>query len=135
MRLSLGDNTGFVLRDPLPIAVGQSPAEQAIYAAQGKCADDFKASVLSFANGDQTKASQVMASILGDPSKVNTLNQACEVPPYKFPYFVGFNSSTGDASSSAVCKGLGIGPCLGPLDIGTWALIGGGLLLIFMVSK
>jgi hypothetical protein len=43
--------------------------------------------------------------------------------------------------SSVTCKSIitpqagGIGGCVGPLDAGTWALIGGGLLLLFLVSK
>jgi hypothetical protein len=43
---------------------------------------------------------------------------------------------TGNVAATAVCSGLGIGPCIGPLDAGTWGLIAAaGVVLLLMMEK
>ena len=45
------------------------------------------------------------------------------------------NGQTTGTAAVATCGGLGIGPCIGPLDAGTWGLIAAGVALFLMMGK
>jgi hypothetical protein len=44
-------------------------------------------------------------------------------------------SSTSPAPAAETCSGIGWGPCVGPLDAGTWGLIAAGAFLVFMMME
>lgn len=42
------------------------------------------------------------------------------------------NGTPTGGAATATCNGIGVGPCIGPLDAGTWGLIAAGALVLWM---
>lgn len=45
------------------------------------------------------------------------------------------NGTSTSGSAASTCSGIGMGPCIGPLDAGTWGLIAVGALMLVMVME
>jgi hypothetical protein len=46
----------------------------------------------------------------------------------------GSGGGTGtNTGATTTCNGIGVGPCIGPLDAGTWGLIAAGALVVFLM--
>lgn len=45
------------------------------------------------------------------------------------------NGTSTSGSAASTCSGIGMGPCIGPLDAGTWGLIAVGALMLVMVMN
>jgi hypothetical protein len=86
--------------------------------------------------GQQTLLSFVVAAVpqnLAPPTGTTVTPQ----PPNSgvTPGTVINGTPTATTPVNSACGGIGMGPCIGPLDAGTWGLIAAGVLLFIMMGK